>query len=82
MGERTKESGATIYRDRKAAGPAEGRSDRDAQDHDRDRKSAESKEESDHKPAKTEDKERIDRDRKSAETGDRAVWIAIIRVPR
>lgn len=80
IGERTKEPGAS-KRDHKAAdsdrdsggksAEREGRSDLDAQDLDRHRKSAESSEEINRKSAATEDKDRIDRDRKSAESRDR-----------
>jgi len=74
MGDRTNETGD------KAAGTGkeqDGKSaksegpDHHAKDSDRDRKSAETKDETDRKSAKSEDKDRIGRDGKSAETGDR-----------
>jgi hypothetical protein len=80
MGARSKEPNDTADRDRKAStdekaggksAEGEGKEDRDAKDHDRNRKSADSKDEIDRKSVKTEDKDRIDRDRKSVETGDR-----------
>jgi hypothetical protein len=43
----------------------------DTRDDDTDRKSAESKRDSDHKSAQSRDRDRMDRDRKSAESGDR-----------